>query len=297
MKLTSDPKFTGKLVAAWQEPCYRVEAETHPIEMKETRFRFVVDEMDNEIATVSDRYTLVQNRDLISAFDLAAEELGIRLEVEQAEYHNGQSFYKLRLPDYTFKAKGDTSKTEATVDVRNDYRGNGGLKALFGWFRLVCTNGMVIGEVVKMNAKKHVGQIDLMEFARSGLKKIVARYEAEKLIADTLIDIEAPGFYPRSQEDAKEALKDKELAEDKRLVLSILADTPNRYHNDLEKALGDYRRELGDNLYSMVQAITDISSHRMQMRANGEDRTHFNTSADDWATRQIARIRKYAEVE
>ena len=279
-KLTDSTKFKGSLTHAWLEPCKReveiLDAQgkfagrTHNTE----RFNFIVDESGEPLATVTEKYTLVTNRELVSAVDLAADELGLKVEAERGKYNSGRSYYKLVLPNLSMTVPGDTSVTKATIDIQNDYRGGGSLKLLAGWFRMICTNGLVVGEIASRDIKRHTGDIDLMEFVKPALCKINDRFEVERLIA----------------------LELQRQAQSKELVEEIVADSADRYEADIRRVVRENTRDMGSNLWSLSQAVSEVATHRMQMRANGDERTGFNAAADVWATRQYNRIRAFAGV-
>ena len=279
-KLTDSKELQGSLVHAWTEPCQReieildAHGNVTGKENSEERFKFIIDESGVPLATVTDKYTLVTTRDLVSAVDLAADELDINLDATSGAYANGRSYVKLTLPDLSLKVNGDPSITKATLDLQNDYRGGGSLKMLAGWFRMICTNGMIVGEIASRDIKRHTGDIDLMAFVTPGLLKIRDRFEAERIVAETLAA----------------------QAQDKELVEQIVASAADRYENDIRRAVRENAREMGSNLWALSQAVSEISTHRMQLRANGEARTGFNAAADTWATANYNRIRAFAGI-
>lgn len=280
-KLTDSKQFEGNLVHAWTEPCYRriidPRDRTPEYEYNDERFQFIIDERDEVLATVTDQYTLVTNRDLVSAVDLAADGMGIRMEANRGEYANGRSYFRVILPDLELQVPGDSSVTRCSIDIQNDYRGGGSLKLLAGWFRLICTNGMVVGEIASQDIKRHTGKIDLMAFATGALQKVQDRFEAERLIALELQDHPLPGpTHP--------------------LIVELLKSTADRYAADLMLAIAENGSALGHNLWALSQAVSQVATHRMQQRADGMPRTGFNGSADVWATQQYNRIREYAGV-
>lgn len=279
-KLTDSPKLQGSLVHAWTEPCARkievldAHGNVTGSDHQDERFKFIVDETGTPLATVTDKYTLVTTRDFVSAVDLAAEELDINVTANSGQYANGRSYVKLELPDMELKINGDPSITKGTIDLQNDYRGGGSLKMLAGWFRLVCSNGMVVGEIASRDIKRHTGDIDLMAFVTPALLKVSERFEAERIVAETLA----------------------QQAQDKELVEQIVASAADRYEGDIRRAVRENSREIGNNLWALSQAVSEISTHRMQLRANGEARTGFNAAADTWATANYNRIRAFAGV-
>lgn len=281
MKLTDSKQFEGKLVHAWTEDSYRKRpvdpsnaSFTIPEAYDSQRFKYVIDEQDHVLASVTDQYTLVTNRDFVSAVDIAADELGIEVEANRGSYVNGRSHYRLVLPGHSMRIPGDESVTKATLDIQNDYRGGGSLKLLAGWFRMICTNGLIVGEIASSNSQRHVGEIKLMEFVMPALAKIADRFEVERVIAEAL---------QRQKADAD-------------LVEAIVADSADRYEADIRRAVRENARSMGDNLWALSQAVSEIATHRMQTRADGGTRTNFNSAADTWGTRQYNRILEHADV-
>lgn len=293
--LTQNKKFEGKLVEASLEPAYRqwVEPVTptaaNPFPQKTvtltkaTRFKLVVDEMDDVIGAVSDKYTLILNKDLISAVDLAADELGIRLEVESATYHNGHSRYYLRTPNMRFRPDGDGSYTEGQIVIDNDYRGNGGIRIMTGWFRLICSNGQIIGQIASQSNTRHVGEIDILKTVKRALEQYTGAFEANQLLAETL----AIAYFNPSNGWAGDRATAQALVEDASkdggkpyLIDEIAADTADRYQKPLQDAVVRYGEELGGNLWALAQAVSDVATHEMNGRF----------APDDWATRQLNRI-------
>jgi hypothetical protein len=113
-----------------------------------------------------------------------------------------------------------------------------------------------------------------MAFVTPALLKLQDRFETERIVAEALA----------------------QQAQDKELVEQIVASAADRYEGDIRRAVRENAREMGSNLWSLSQAVAEISTHRMQLRANGETRTGFNAAADTWATANYNRIRQYAGV-
>lgn len=286
-KLIDHPMLAGKAPAAWKEPAFRC---TGPHggaagdDYEETRMELIVDETDAVLGCVTERYALVQNRDLITALDLAADAEGMRLEPTSARYENGRTEYKFNLPDSEFRLPGDPSGQLGQIIVKNDYRGSGGLGIMAGWFRMVCSNGMVVGEIAHKKLRRHVGSIDLYGFVQAGVHGISDRIAAERLVLETLTRKPIPvtsSTVPLQREDYQKLVKDGSASP----ADAILADTADRYHKYLREAVRENRLAVGDNAYALVNAITQTATHRMP-----------GWTADEWATRQIARIRQHAGV-
>ena len=281
-KLIDHPMLAGKCPAAWKENALRmIEGTPETLgRIEKTRMELIVDERDEVLGCVTERYALVQNRDLITALDLAADAEGMRLEPTRALYQKGRAEYKFNLPDSEFKLPGDPSGQLGQIVVKNDYRGSGGLGIMAGWFRMVCSNGMVIGEVAHQRKRRHVGEIDLYGFVQQGVRGIADRITAERLVLETLTRKAMPTPSTAAvltRDEYRELVKDGSTSP----VDAILADTADRYHKYLRGAVQENRLAVGDNAYALVNAITETATHRMP-----------GWTADEWAVRQINRIKE-----
>lgn len=291
--LTQNKILDGKLVHAWKEPAYReLRDKDNNVSHDETRVSLVIDETDAVLGAVTDRYTLVRNRDYVSALDVAASELGVALEPTKAQYCNGRGLYQFKAPDFVMQAPGDPSKTTGLVILTNDYRGNGGLGIKSGMFRVVCTNGMVVGKIAHQDLLRHVGEIDIYAFVREGLQRLVDQFDVNRLLVSTLATHPYNGLQRDilAIEDRAAAQRMVDAAVDAKhtpdLIPAILADTPDRYHQYIKQVVGEETQVMGANLWALAQLVARTATHRMPETA----------TADDWATRQLNRVREYANV-
>jgi len=300
--LTEHPKFQGTLVGAHKEPTFRRTDENGQLQFEQQgRHHFVVDDNNLVIATVSDLYRVVQNTDFLCAVDIAADNLGIKIEPTEAAYSSGNSRYKLRTPDMHFQPKGDSSGVEGSIILGNDYRGSGGLQIKSGWFRLICKNGLTIGTIASYSTQRHVGDFDVYQFVFKALEKFLDRWEIERVLADTLTD--RPYIFTNmagieTQLEAQNLLKQyRDNGVEADIFVQMAADTPNRYQKDLQNALISNLRHIGQNMWAVSQAVSEMATHRLQQRSDGGPRTGYNFAADQWATRQLNKILAEAGIE
>ena len=149
-----------------------------------------------------------------------------------------------------------------------------------GWFRMVCSNGMVIGEVAHQKRRRHVGEIDLYGFVQQAVHGIADRIATERLVLETLTTKALPVTSTAAildRDGYAKLVKDGSTSP----ADAILADTADRYHKYLRDAVRESRLEVGDNAYALVNAITQTATHRMP-----------GWTADEWASRQINRIKQ-----
>ena len=276
--LTEHKILEGKMPTAWTEPAHR---ELDGEGFEETRFRLVCDEVTGPLAAVSDKYALVPMRDVISALDLAADAHSIELEPIEASYKSGRGEYKFRAPGLAFQAPGDPSITQATISIGNDYRGMANLSGMAGWFRWVCKNGLYAGTMAGQVKRRHVGTVDVYGLVGGLVAGLRDTFEVQRILAETLARTHyvAPRLIP-TVEEAKEQVKGSDAPT---LIAQIMADTAERYEQYFRTAVHENQREMGTNLWALAQAVSETSTHRMP-----------GFTADEWATRQLNRIRKHA---
>lgn len=144
-----------------------------PIKLQEIRTNGLIPELPEEQLTipkklavvrqdngdvlgiVSNKYQLLKHEDVVESFRKALS--GIRHE-EKVEVTNGGANLYLT---YSFNEemieirKGDFVKLQFIV--RNSYNGSSSLQIMLGAFRLVCTNGMIIGKKFFSFSQRHIG--------------------------------------------------------------------------------------------------------------------------------------------
>lgn len=276
MSLIKHPALAGKIVHAWQENCkrdMREHGDESTEKIEETRFRFNIDENDRILGVVTDKYRLVTNAQMISALDMAAEERGLTLEpiANGTGYNGGRSKYSFSVPSLSYGVAKDPSKVAPVIVLKNDYRGGGGLSISSGFYRLICTNGLVRLVIDNHDYRRHVGDFNLMTFVGRTLDKVRDQFEIDRLLAEKYV--------------ATPVVAGQELVE------RMEKDTPERYHAALDRAVRENAVTIGENVWAYVQAVAEVATHRMQERAN------FNLSADTWAARMERVIREHAEIK
>ena len=285
--LTDHEMLAGKMPKAWHETLFRA----IPDQMEGTAFagyeevkkaQAVLDESDTVIGVVSGRHTIVDNREFLSALDMAANVHGLTVEPTAATYRNGRARYSFQIPELTMQVTNDPSKTSAKLDLRNDHGGTGGLGIDAGFWRWRCTNGLIAGKLSHQRTVRHVGEIDVFQFVAEAVAKVRDEFEVHRIMAETLAG-ESHYMYGVDA-DRKQNLAavngDKTTPS---LVDQIMADTSERYDNYLRTAIRENQLDMGSNLWALTQAVSQTSTHRMP-----------GMNADQWATRQLNRIRTFA---
>tara|TARA_Y100000593_G_scaffold47442_2_gene89926 strand:- start:6064 stop:6825 length:762 start_codon:yes stop_codon:yes gene_type:complete len=120
---------------------------------KDSGYKFIMREDTGDvISCVTNDYKLVENQTLFKSTDKIAKKLGGTL-VEARAYNNKMTNYKWRFKTPIKLAKGEEHKPE--IMIRNSYDGSCEVSIMAGAFRLVCSNGMVIGTVLDNVSNRH----------------------------------------------------------------------------------------------------------------------------------------------
>jgi len=293
--LIKHPILDGKLVHAWKEPAYRLipSTEFRLVDVKEpTKYNFIVDEQENICGAVTEKHKLVLNSELISALDIVTDKLGIELNPIRAVYHKGKSIYTFEMPKLIMQPGNDPSKTTGMIDIKNYYGGNGGIQVSTGFFRLVCTNGLRIGKTWMIKTQRHIGEFNLPDLLEPILLRTIERFEKNKMLAEQLVKVNTPYTPNEWLTIANGQNREPEIwREWENPVSDILENTPPRYRNDLYNTILRYAGNgIGNNAWSVAQAVAEISTHTMQ------NRKRFNMNADKWATKQLDTLIEYANM-
>ena len=135
------------------------------------------------VAGVSKGYALVQHRSVIDAVVKALDAAGIAPSDVHAELASTQCGERialsLQLPERFSFDPGDGHEMALRFECLNSVDGNSRLRALVGWYRLVCCNGMLVGITHHDLHKRHSGDIDVAELSEALMSGIEAA-QAEK---------------------------------------------------------------------------------------------------------------------
>ena len=123
-----------------------------------TGHKFIVRQDTNEILScMSNEYKMITNKQIMDKALPALENKKAEL-VEYESFGNGaRSQWKFRIP--TIKVKiDDKDFVNPEIVIKNSYDGSTEVKAYGGAFRLVCSNGLVIGYALGQGAGiRHIG--------------------------------------------------------------------------------------------------------------------------------------------
>lgn len=128
------------------------------------------DERSIPIGVVSKDYVLVQHEDVVKAATEALKVAGIKtadVDAELAITEYGERMaLSLYLPaKYSFDP-GDGNPMGMRLECINSVDGSTRFRAMMGWFRFVCSNGLVVGVTQSDVRRRHVGDLSSSDVGR-----------------------------------------------------------------------------------------------------------------------------------
>ena len=227
-----------------------------------SRFRAIVDGTTGaQLAAVSDRYTLVQNEDIVTAVERAGDVLGVRLEKSGGMYRNGVTKLRWLMPDHTFEPGGTQSPITPTFEAGNDYGAGGSVLGEGGLWVTLCSNGMrrLMWSFIKK--MRHVGIINVdvlyTEYATI-LSNVMNKLEDNKQVISLLASTEVnDAWIDRVVGSLRESRQP--------VMISAIKSNVSAH---------------GATAWALAQAVTEASTHQFP-----------NTWANqDWAAKQVEKL-------
>jgi hypothetical protein len=111
----------------------------------------------NTLGIVSDGYGLIKHATVIDSFRDAGSEYNVQEKISLTK-NGAYLFYQMTFPKIEAEIrKGDIIKM--MMIAKNSYNGGNSLQVIFGAFRLVCENGMVLGTKFLSFNFRHIGEV------------------------------------------------------------------------------------------------------------------------------------------
>ena len=122
---------------------------------RQNGYKFIVREDTGQvISCMTDEYKLIKNEEVLDKAIPIIESRGGVL-VEEKTFGNGaRTSWKWKFPDVEVDV-GDGDLLNPTATITNSYDGSSEASAIAGAFRLICSNGMVIGFILGKNSLRH----------------------------------------------------------------------------------------------------------------------------------------------
>lgn len=243
MKNTHD--FPVELV-----PIYTHDANPQAVgepEYAEAPKRFAVQRQDNRdvLGVVTDKYRLLPHAVVVDGFRKALEKGGYRFEERiQVTKGGAHMFATYSFPELTIRV-GKDDEIALQFTVKNSYDGGTSLNIVLGAFRLVCSNGMIIGKRFLGFKWRHTGDVENInvEQLEGKVKVLAASFQ------DSLPAMQAMAATRVSEEQLK-ALFD--------------TDTSPLPEYLVKEAAASFSRERDKSWWGAYNAMTYAITHRMR---------------------------------
>ncbi len=196
------------------------------------------------ISVVGKGYNLVQNSEIIPQYEdaIARSNLNTAGMYRDIQYsHDGAR----TIVSYTFPAhrvaitEGD--EMDLQINVLNSYDGSWKFMSLVGAYRLLCTNGQIIGDNFSAYYGKHTKSLDV-DYAIHKLENALDVY---------LDNADLWKKYTTSKVSLSEAYH----------ILESLSNGSKRMFEELQVTYQKYVFEMGHNLWAVFNTLTDWSTH------------------------------------
>ena len=136
------------------------------------------------IGTVSKDYTLVSHGAVLDSARKALTAAGVKTDDTEAALEITEYGERMRLsvwlPDKYAFDPGDGQKMGMRLECLNSVDGSTRFRALMGWFRFVCSNGLVVGVTQSDVKRRHIGDLspeDVGKVLASGLAQAATEKE------------------------------------------------------------------------------------------------------------------------
>ena len=120
-----------------------------------TGYKFIVREDTNDILScVTEEYKLVPNQVIIESAAPILKDVGAVLTEAQSFGNGSRTSWTWKIPGVKVKV-GPKDYVNPTITLKNSYDGTVQLHILAGAFRIICSNGLVIGVTISRKVNKH----------------------------------------------------------------------------------------------------------------------------------------------
>lgn len=240
----------------------------------------IVDSNGNPIAVVGSKYKLVQNREIVPQFEVALKQSGLDLtgitrNVSQS-YQGARTVVRYRLPAHTIQiGRSSDDVVNLELSLLNSYDGSWSFRTMVGAFRMLCTNGMVIGKNFAHFYGKHTKNLDPQEAimnVRHAAQTYLENAEVWKTMAGREITInEALEFFER-----------------------VAGGDDNAMYKYLTTAHIKYVAEMGSTVWAVFNCLTDWSTHAASKKTKDENMSALIQKREDKVRQYVPQLMKMA---
>lgn len=131
---------------------------------------FDTDQSFVPVGIVSKGYALVQHYEVVDAattalYDVDIDPATVKADLSITEYGERMRL-SLYMPERFNFDPGDGNPMAMRLECFNSVEGSTRFRALLGWFRFICSNGLVIGVTKTDLRRRHVGNLSIEDIGR-----------------------------------------------------------------------------------------------------------------------------------
>ena len=154
--MLQEANFPVKEVPAYWEQTKKNKGNGTSVREMSTGYKFIVREDNNKVLScMTNNYKLVKNDSIIKTASPLIKKMGGKLSNVDVLREGAKTMMKWTFPDNkVVLSKNDEMIPE--INIVNSYDGTVGLNILGGAFRIVCSNGLVIGFIASKYTNKHI---------------------------------------------------------------------------------------------------------------------------------------------
>ena len=139
----------GTTICKLEDLNYEVEVIDNPFKCNDEAAKWVMGKLNNEeffIQACSKRYELVENKLIFPNVETILKQHGIEFNVQYSHTQNVRFYANYMITDkrYGYAMSGTSDTIQPMLRVQHSYNGLTKYKIIFGYFRVVCSNGLTI---------------------------------------------------------------------------------------------------------------------------------------------------------
>jgi hypothetical protein len=139
----------GTTICKLEDLNYEVEVIDNPFKCNDEAAKWVMGKLNNEeffIQACSKRYELVENKLIFPNVETILKQHGIEFNVQYSHTQNVRFYANYMITDkrYCYAMSGTSDTIQPMLRVQHSYNGLTKYKIIFGYFRVVCSNGLTI---------------------------------------------------------------------------------------------------------------------------------------------------------
>ncbi|MTW22627.1 DUF932 domain-containing protein [Allochromatium palmeri] len=213
---------------------------------RSNNYQAVVRTDTNEVLGIHGKgYNLLSNAEAFDAFDEALHESqldlsGMTVKNEIANY-GAKSFRTYTFPAHTVQVGRSDDETQLKLQIINSYDGSTSFSSRVGGFRLLCSNGMVIGKTFMHASIRHTKSLDI--------KSVISKLD------------ETINVYLENANQWQQWSNQRISLYDLEAVVKHFAEGNEKLEQSLIENYHQEAQEIGQNLWALFNSFTHWTTH------------------------------------